>query len=73
MLKIFKEHPFLEHLWGILAKEIKSERCFVSETDPEYDERHSLSAAFRNWLQRLSEQRRINKSTSHGRRFAMIC
>jgi hypothetical protein len=49
---ISKEHPYL---WGTLAKEIESERYFVSETDPKYDERHSLSTALRNWLQRLSE------------------
>ncbi|KAJ6178938.1 hypothetical protein N7519_009399 [Penicillium mononematosum] len=50
-----QEHPFPEQSWGTFAKEIKSERYFVSETDPEYDERHSLSTALRNWLQRLSE------------------
>ena len=57
MLNISKEPTFPEHLWGTFAKKMRPERYFVSKTDPNYNERHSLSSALRNWQQILSEAR----------------
>jgi hypothetical protein len=69
MLNTSKEPTFPEHLWGTFAKEMRPERYFVSKTDQNYDERHSLSSALRNWQQRLSEaQENEWENNSHKRK-----
>ncbi|KAL2818714.1 hypothetical protein BDW59DRAFT_151903 [Aspergillus cavernicola] len=46
-----QEHAFPEHIWGPSVNKVEPERYFVSETDLDYDERHSLSKALTAYLE----------------------